>query len=1049
MSRSPKAGRKSININDAATIAQMAALGSDGPSQEAVRVIARVRPFNAREVALHQKTLEGKPAWEQYGIRSVVEFSGNTCSVLDPEKEWSERQRFAFDGCLWSIPESIQPSRNPFASQEALFNEFGKPMLEQAWKGFNTCFLAYGQTGSGKTYSMMGQPVDTPTEKADPGLIPRLCQALFEQIEAAKIAAEADRNYVRSYKVTVQYLEIYNEAIKDLLWARSELPPATQAKINPDNLKLRGGIAGTKVFVEYLTSITVTNWMQMLELIDIGNQCRTTAATSMNERSSRSHAVFKVNLTQTTTSVPKKQFEKPTEHVRESQINMVDLAGSERNKKTGAVGDRLKEAGSINKSLSTLKAVIDALVENSRTHKAGFVPYRDSILTHTLMDSLGGNSKTFMLVTISPHVDNIEETSQTLQYGAKARQIINTVRVNENAGARLLMNLEEELKQMKEEMQKAATNAATTEELVNLQAQIKEHENNIAAARSENEEQRKKIEVLIAEKQNLVTSRHKRMMADIERVGHAQSKKTQAAELELTLRREVSDLNKTILTLRNKQELARALSETVNENIAKLKDQSTSHRFSIQQLQRQQTDAASRLWSLKHGEETTRFACQKAAKDRIDFMLRNRLAMAREKLSYLRKRKEREQVATEELQQLQDIIVKQRIETEEQQSAALAEEEHVEANLRQELKKLEGELESANAERERQLRLVSEKYSKLERENGNAIKMKEQHCTTTKSVWGKRRENMTREIENQYRDVLTKSAERHAKEQEEADKVLRSVKSESNRSLDAHNKAWEARVHAVREKNANDLADAKDRWENLLNDRRRQMQALRYQLHEVETKETEHLNFSKKVAAVLSHVPKPVKGQSNPAAVKLFELLEYYLGQYEEDKPNIGHLRTLLTKDTNANRCSDPPALGLDDTATTTRPSYPALDRHHADANEPVPSNPSDFERSLSNKGNPQPTSLRRRTPSMTLHRPHSPLDREPDLFLRQADGEGSFFAAKSLRPPTPTRSQLYSPQQPGAPAAQIVRRSATPSRSALFFSARLRSKSPVAGTAK
>eukprot|EP00744_Colponema_vietnamica_P006218 GILI01009041.1.p1 GENE.GILI01009041.1~~GILI01009041.1.p1 ORF type:complete len:772 (+),score=147.77 GILI01009041.1:86-2401(+) len=769
----------------------------------------------------------------------------------------------------------------------------------------------------------------------------------------------------------------------------------------------------------------------------------------MNERSSRSHAVFKINLTQTTTSVPKKQFEKPTEHIRESQLNMVDLAGSERNKKTGAVGDRLKEAGSINKSLSTLKAVIDALVENSRTHKAGFVPYRDSILTHTLMDSLGGNSKTFMLVTISPHVDNLEETAQTLQYGAKARQIINTVRVNENAGARLLMNLEEELKQMKEEMQKAASSATTSEELVNLQAQIKEHESNISAARWENEEQRKKIEVLTAEKHNVVSSRNKRLMADIERVGHAQSKKTQAAELEVTLRREVSDLNRTIMTIRNKQELARVVAETSADNIAKLKDQSTSHRFGIQQLQRQQTDAASRLWALQHGEETTRFACQKAAKDRIDFMLRNRLLMAREKLSYQRKRKEREQLATEELQQLQDIIVKQRIETEEQQASALSEEEHVEANLRQELKKLENELESANAERERQLRLVAEKYAKLERENGNAIRMKEQHCTTTKSVWGKRRDNMTREIENQYRDVLTKSAERHAKEQDDADRVLRSVKSESNKSLTAHNKSWDARVDAVREKNANDLADAKTRWENLLNERRRQMQALRHQLHEVEAIEDEHLSFAKRVTAVLSHVPKPMKGKSNPAAVRLYELLEYFNGQYEEDRPNLGHLNTLLTKDVNANRCTDPPALGLDN-AANIRPSYPALDRHHADPNEPAPSSP--FERSLSNKGHsPQPaSSLRRRTPSMTFHRPHSPLidHGDSDLFMKQADGEGSFFAAKYLRPPTPTRSQMYSPQQPGAPVAQIVRRSATPSRSALFFSARLRSKSPAATSA-
>lgn len=1053
-SRSPRASRKSI-VADAATVAQMAALGS-GESQEAVRVFTRVRPFNGREIALHAKTLEGKPAWEQYGIRSVVEFAGNTVSVLDPEKDWMERNRMAFDGCMWSIPDNIQPSRNPFATQESLFNEFGKPMLEQAWKGFNTCFLAYGQTGSGKTYSMMGQPVDTATEKADPGLIPRLCQELFRQIEDAKEAAEADKKFTRTFKVTVQYYEIYNEMIKDLLWSLSDIPPAQQARINPENLKIRGN-QQSGVYVEYLTSCVVTDWLQMLELIDLGNQCRTTASTSMNERSSRSHAVFKVTLNQTTTSIPKRQFDKPTIHSRDSQINMVDLAGSERNKKTGAVGDRLKEAGNINKSLSTLKLVIDGLVEQSRARRGTnvFIPYRDSTLTYMLMDSLGGNSKTFMLITVSPHSDNIEETTQSLQYGAKARQIVNTVRVNENRGARYILDMEEALSQMRDEAQKAQ-NDANPEELEKLQQQIKDHEQTIVAVKTEMEAQKRKIEELEETKHNVITARNRKMMAEIAKVGDAQTKKVQASEMEHTLRREVSDLSRTIVTLRNKQEVTLSSIDTVNENIAKLKDQATSHRYAIQQLQRHQADASSRCWELKKSEETTRFACQKAAKDRIDYMLRTRLTMARDTLAYNRKRRERQELAADELQQLQEVVGKQRHETEEQQAAVLATEEAEESALRLELKKLEAELESANGERERQLRLVSEKYAKLEEENANAIKMKESHCAHTKTMWGKRRENMTREIENQYRDVLTKSRERHEKEQIEAERTLKRVQAENAKSYKAHEAAWEARVGAARIKNTNDLADAKTRWENLLNDRRRQMAALRHQLRDVESKEDEHVVFSKKVASLIAHAPKPGKG-SSAAAVKLYELLELYHGQYEEDRPNRRHLATLLTKDVNPNRCADPPALGLDESATCApRPSYPAL-AHHSDPNEPSPASPAELERSLGGgrnaSGSPQrPASLRRRSPSFA-RRPRSPVlaaatPATPDgdyLFAPEGDSSMTTGQCSPNRVPTPTRSQMYSPQTVSGPSTQVQRRSATPSRSALFFSARLRSKAPTA----
>jgi hypothetical protein len=341
---------------------------------ENVKVVCRIRPFNAREIEIHAKNMESKDEWDRHPIRSVVEFHGPTCVFLDEEKQFQEKERFQFDSCLWSIPDEIQTcEENPFADQSALFQEYGKPMLQQAWKGYNTCFFAYGQTGSGKTFSMMGTD-----DGSNPGLIPRTCQQLFQDVERYASDAEAHRDtFVQTFKIEVRFLEIYNENVKDLLWNLSPLSPEAKAKINPENLRVRSSPA-TGVFVENLTAVEVDSWKRMNELIALGNSCKHTAATKMNERSSRSHTIFKITLHQVTTSIPKKQFEKPSEHVRESMINLIDLAGSERNKKTGATGDRLKEASSINKSLHCLKFVIDVLVENATTKgPKKRPPYRD------------------------------------------------------------------------------------------------------------------------------------------------------------------------------------------------------------------------------------------------------------------------------------------------------------------------------------------------------------------------------------------------------------------------------------------------------------------------------------------------------------------------------------------------------------------------------------------------------------------------------------------------------------------------------------------------
>ncbi|KAL5013425.1 hypothetical protein ScPMuIL_007695, partial [Solemya velum] len=323
---------------------------------------------------------------------------------------------FAFDHCFWSIDD-----KDPkFASQEKVFQCLGKDILESALEGYNGCIFAYGQTGSGKSFTMMG----TLEHK---GIIPKLCDAMFE-----RIAKNADQEL--SFKVEVSYMEIYNEKVHDLL----------DPKGSKQNLRVREhNILGP--YVDGLSTLVVSSFLDIENLMSEGNKSRTVAATNMNSESSRSHAVFNIILTQTLTD---KLSSVSGEKV--SKLSLVDLAGSERAVKTGAVGERLKEGSNINKSLTTLGLVISALADQSSKNK--FVPYRDSVLTWLLKDNLGGNSKTVMVATVSPSADNYEETLSTLRYADRAKRIVNHAVVNEDPNARIIRELREEVDMLKKQL---------------------------------------------------------------------------------------------------------------------------------------------------------------------------------------------------------------------------------------------------------------------------------------------------------------------------------------------------------------------------------------------------------------------------------------------------------------------------------------------------------------------------------------------------------------------------------------------------------------------
>jgi len=261
-------------------------------------------------------------------------------------------------------------------------------------QGYNGTVFAYGQTGTGKSHTMEGQW--EPPELR--GIIPRAFLHIFERIEDTH-----DQNFL----VRASYLEIYNEEVRDLL----SKDPKNRLDIKED--VERG------VYVKDLTSYVVKGVTEMENVLLAGKKNRSVGATLMNQDSSRSHSIFTIVIESSGTGADGEK------HIKAGKLNLVDLAGSERQSKTGATGDRLKEATKINLSLSALGNVISALVDSKTSH----VPYRDSKLTRLLQDSLGGNTKTVMVANLGPADYNFDETSSTLRYANRAKNIKNKPKV--------------------------------------------------------------------------------------------------------------------------------------------------------------------------------------------------------------------------------------------------------------------------------------------------------------------------------------------------------------------------------------------------------------------------------------------------------------------------------------------------------------------------------------------------------------------------------------------------------------------------------------------
>lgn len=277
--------------------------------------------------------------------------------------------------------------------QSDVFDFSIRSTVDDILNGYNGTVFAYGQTGAGKSYTMMGSDIDNENQK---GIIPRIVEQIFASIMASPGNME--------YTVRVSYMEIYMERIRDLLAPQNDNLPIHEEKT-------RG------VYVKGLLEIYVSTVLEVYEVMRRGGLARATAATNMNQESSRSHSIFVITIGQ-------KNVE--TGSAKSGQLFLVDLAGSEKVGKTGASGQTLEEAKKINKSLSALGMVINSLTDGKSTH----IPYRDSKLTRILQESLGGNSRTTLIINCSPNSYNVEETLSTLRFGVRAKKIQNKAKIN-------------------------------------------------------------------------------------------------------------------------------------------------------------------------------------------------------------------------------------------------------------------------------------------------------------------------------------------------------------------------------------------------------------------------------------------------------------------------------------------------------------------------------------------------------------------------------------------------------------------------------------------
>ncbi|XP_060534014.1 osmotic avoidance abnormal protein 3 isoform X4 [Cylas formicarius] len=377
---------------------------------ENVKVIVRCRPMNRKETESNCKVkmiTNGDGVKSKRMLQCVVKTNNCVVEIWDPGEGPSFPKTFTFDSTY-----------DQSSTTEAIYNDICYPLVESVLEGYNATIFVYGQTGCGKSFTMEGVKGGDPAHR---GVISRTFDHVFEAISVTTGV---------KYLALVSYLEIYNEQIRDLLVPNDKM--ATSSTLSLKETPNEG------VTVPGLTQHPVHNVNECENFLNVGSKNRMIGATLMNQNSSRSHSIFTISIEQISNL-------NNNESIRKGKLNLVDLAGSERQTKTGATGDRLKEATKINLSLSALGNVISALVDGKAKH----IPYRDSKLTRLLQDSLGGNTRTLMIACISPSDRDYMETLSTLRYANRAKNIHNKPKVNEDPKDAILRQYQEEIERLK------------------------------------------------------------------------------------------------------------------------------------------------------------------------------------------------------------------------------------------------------------------------------------------------------------------------------------------------------------------------------------------------------------------------------------------------------------------------------------------------------------------------------------------------------------------------------------------------------------------------
>ncbi|TPX64118.1 hypothetical protein SpCBS45565_g06087 [Spizellomyces sp. 'palustris'] len=328
--------------------------------------------------------------------------------------------------------------------QSSVYEKVVEPLIRKCLEGYNGCVFCYGQTASGKTYTMegpkRGASMEIPTDASDKdtGIIVRVASQITKHIAEAKT-----KKPELEYFVKASYLEIYQEALTDLLVGRDE-QGELRIRQDPEST------TGRELYISGITERSLSTIQDYVKVLQIGGRHRTT--------SSRSHAVLTFTIEERrkpSEGMSAEEAEMLAKHGRKrSKIHLIDLAGSERANATGATGDRLKEGSAINQSLSSLGNVINALTTGAR-----HVPYRDSKLTYLLSDSLGGNSLTLMITCVTPTLANHDESLSTLRFAERVKKVRNVAKVNVDATMMRIMQMEAEIRELREILSKCTCGA--------------------------------------------------------------------------------------------------------------------------------------------------------------------------------------------------------------------------------------------------------------------------------------------------------------------------------------------------------------------------------------------------------------------------------------------------------------------------------------------------------------------------------------------------------------------------------------------------------------